>query len=502
MRNKTMKYILAIDQGTTSTRAIIFDKEQNVIKSAQKELKNYFLEDGYVLADPGEIWLSTLSVIQELFYDGQIDAKDVVSIGISNQRETTIMWDKVTGKPVYDAIIWQSKQSSAIVERYKKLGCEEVIKEKTGLILDSYFSATKIRWIFENVEGVKDNPNILFGTVDTWLLYKLTGGKVHATDVTNASRTCLMNIHTLSWDDELLELFDIPKYILPSIKNTADDYGRVEEYYFFSNPCPINALVGDQQAALFGQSCFKKGESKNTYGTGGFLLVNTGDEIVKSKNGLLSTVAWRLSDDVKGISALSYALEGSIFVSGSLIQWLRDSLKIIDDANQTEMIARSVDSNGGVYIIPAFAGMGAPYWNEKAKGAIFGLTRGSDYRHIVRASLEAMTYQVKDLLLAIKSDFDFKIESLKVDGGASVNDFLLEFQSNILQIPVIRNKMKESTALGACRFAGLYANYYTIDDFKRDDVDIFEPSISNADANDLYEMWLYYLNKCLNQDSF
>lgn len=495
-----MKYILAIDQGTTSTRAIIIDHNQKVIKSAQKEVKNYFPHEGYVLQDPNEIWLSTLSVIQELFYDEQIDVKDIISIGISNQRETTIMWDKTTGKPIYDAIVWQSRQSSEIVKRYKDAGYEDFIKEKTGLILDSYFSATKIKWIFENVEGARENENLLFGTVDTWLLYKLTNGKVHATDVTNASRTCLMNIKTLKWDEELLKLFDIPEYILPEIKNTADDFGRVEEYYLFSNPCPINALVGDQQAALFGESCFKRGESKNTYGTGGFLLINTGDDIVNSKNGLLSTVAWSLSDKIKdeNISNLSYALEGSIFVSGSLIQWLRDGLRIIQSAKQTEEIAKSLKDNGGVYIIPSFTGMGAPHWNEKAKGAIFGLTRGSDYRYLVRASLEAMAYQVKDLIDAIENDIDFGIDSLKVDGGASENNFLLQFQSDILGIDVIRNENKESTALGAARLAGLYCNYFSMDDFRSDKLSTFSPKLSKDNAKQLYDKWLYYLNKNLD----
>ena len=486
-----MNYILAIDQGTTSTRAIIFDENRRVVKVAQKELHNSFPKPTYVEQDANEIWLSTLSVIQELFYDGKINPFDVKGIGISNQRETTIMWDAKTGQPVYNAIVWQSRQSSAIVDRYKAKGYEELIKKKTGLILDPYFSCTKIVWLYENIEGLKEK-DVLFGTVDTWLLWKLTGGKVHATDVTNASRTGLMNIHTMEWDDELLAIFDIPRKILPEIKETADDYGEVLEYYFFSNPCKIYSLVGDQQAALFGQACFKKGESKNTYGTGGFLLVNTGNEVVESKHGLLSTVAWKIDGQT------TYALEGSIFVSGSLIQWLRDGLRIIEKAEDSEKIALSVEDNGGVVIVPAFVGMGAPYWNENAKGLIYGLTRGSDYRHIVRAALEAMAYQVKDLLLAIEEDIDCEIKTLKVDGGASVNKFLLQFQSDILQIPVLRNNMKESTALGAATLAGLKANVYQKEDLLAEDVLMFNPQLEKAISDHLYKQWLTALNKCLN----
>lgn len=487
-----MQYILAIDQGTTSTRAILFDEDQNVVKSAQKELENSFPKPGYVLQDANEIWLSTLSVIQEIFYDGKIKAEDVKGIGITNQRETTIMWDKTTGQPVYDAIVWQSRQTSEIIDRYKKMGIEPMVKEKTGLILDPYFSFSKIIWLYENVEGLKDNPNILFGTVDTWLTYKLTGGEVFATDVTNASRTGLMNIHTLKWDEELLELYDIPASILPEIKNTSDYFGMVKEYYFFNHECPITCLIGDQQAALFGQACLEKSESKNTYGTGGFLLVNTGDEIVNSKHGLLSTVAWKIDDEVV------YALEGSIFVSGSLIQWLRDGLKIIDSAKDSESIALSVKDNGGVYIVPAFVGMGAPYWNKKAKGAIFGLTRGSDYRYLVRASLEAMAYQVKDLLNAASEDINHEITSLKIDGGASVNNFLAQFQSDLLQIDIIRSNMPESTALGAARLAGLKVNVYQMEDFKEKKIETFKPQLDKEKAHQLYNEWLDALNKCLN----
>ena len=404
------KYILAIDQGTTSTRAILFDRNQKICKTAQKEIENLFPQPGYVEQDANEIWLSTLAVISQIFEDGDYLPSDVESIGISNQRETTVVWNKKTGIPVYHAIVWQSRQTNDLVDKYRAMGVEELIKEKTGLVLDPYFSATKIRWILDHIEGSQDNEDLIFGTIDTWLMWKLTNGKVHATDVTNASRTLLFNIHNLSWDDELLELFNIPRRMLPEIKQNSDDFGMIEAYHFFNETCPISGVAGDQQAALFGQSCFKKGNVKNTYGTGGFLLINTGDKPIISKNDLLSTVAWSINNDV------SYALEGSIFVSGSLIQWLRDGLKFFDNAAKTEAIANSVDSSNGVIIIPAFTGLGAPYWNKDCQGAIFGLTRGIDYRHIVRAALESMAYQSKDLIHIMEEDTGIKIDSIKVDG--------------------------------------------------------------------------------------
>ena len=486
-----MRYILAIDQGTTSTRAILFDENQNVVKVAQKALTNIFPHPGHVEQDAQEIWLSALSVIQEIFYDGKIKAQEVASIGIANQRETTVIWDKESGQPVYNAIVWQSRQSSYIVDRIKKAGYDNLFKEKTGLLLDPYFSFTKIMWLYENIPGLKNNENLLFGTVDTWLLWKLTGGKVHATDVTNASRTGLMNIAKLDWDDELLKLFDIPRSILPEIKDTAADFGKVLEYYFFAYACPIMSLIGDQQAALFGQSCFKRGESKNTYGTGGFLLINTGASLIKSKHDLLSTVAWKIGNEI------TYALEGSIFVSGSLIQWLRDSLKIIGKAQDSEAIASSIDDNGGVYIVPAFTGMGAPYWDKKARGLICGLTRGSDYRYLVRAALEAMAYQVKDLLDAVEEDIGYKIDSLRVDGGAASNNFLLQFQSDLLQMPIMRKPMQESTALGAARMAGLKAGVYHYEDFTNDTFTVFEPQKDAEMMNLYYQGWLNAVAKCL-----
>ena len=420
------KYVLAIDQGTTSTRAIVFDSDQKVVKVAQKEITNFFPKPGWVEQDANEIWLSTLAVMAQIFDGGQIKPEQIVSIGISNQRETSVVWDKETGLPVYHAIVWQSRQTSDIVNKLKEDGYEPMIKEKTGLVLDPYFSASKIKWIRDNVEGVKDNPNLLFGTIDTFLLWKFTCGEVHATDVTNASRTLLFNIHTLNWDDELLDLFEIPRSMLPEIKDTSGFFGYIDPRHFFNRTCPITALVGDQQAALFGESCFEKSNVKNTYGTGGFILVNTGDEAIISKYGLLSTVAWKIGDEVK------YALEGSIFVSGSLIQWLRDEMKFVVEAKDSEELARTVEDAGGVIVVPAFTGLGAPYWNNQCKGAIFGLTRGSSRGHIARACIEAMAYQSKDLIRVMEEDLHEKIPFIKVDGGASVNKLLVQFQSDIL----------------------------------------------------------------------
>lgn len=474
------KYILAIDQGTTSTRAIIFDKNQKPIKIAQKEVAVFFPKPSWVVQDANEIWLSTLAVIAEVFEDGQIKPEEINSIGISNQRETTILWNKKTGLPVSKAIVWQSRQTSALVDKYRQEGYEDLIKEKTGLVLDPYFSATKIRFILDSIE---DKSDILFGTVDTWLLWRLTNGEVFATDVTNASRTLLFNIHTLDWDDELLKIFDIDRKMLPEIKDTSGIFGYVDKQFFFGTTVPITAMVGDQQAALFGESCFEEGQIKNTYGTGGFMLVNTGDKIIDSKYGLLTTVAWRYKGELK------YALEGSIFVSGSLIQWLRDGLKLFPNAKDSERIAKEVEDSSGIIVVPSFTGLGAPYWVKECKGAIYGITRGSDYRHIVRASLEALAYQSKDLVEVMQADMGKMIKELKVDGGASSNNFLLQFQSDILGIEVTRVKMLESTALGAARLAGLETGFYSFDDFKDNEVDSFKPLMEENKRNRLYRRW-------------
>ena len=477
------KYVLAIDQGTTSTRAIIFDSKQQVVKVAQKEITNFFPKPGWVEQDANEIWLSALAVMAQIFDGGQIKPEQVVSIGISNQRETTVVWDKETGLPVYHAIVWQSRQTSDIVAKFKEEGYEPMIKEKTGLVLDPYFSASKIKWIRDNVAGVKENPNLLFGTIDTFLLWKFTCGQVHATDVTNASRTLLFNIHTLSWDKELLDLFEVPESMLPEIKDTSGFFGYIDPRHFFNRTCPITALVGDQQAALFGESCFERSDVKNTYGTGGFILVNTGDEVIISKYGLLSTVAWKIGDEVK------YALEGSIFVSGSLIQWLRDEMKFFIEAKESEDLARSVTDAGGVVIVPAFTGLGAPYWNDRCKGAIFGLTRGSNRGHLARAAIEAMAYQSKDLVKVMEADLNEKIRHIKVDGGASVNKLLVQFQSDILEIPVIRPLLAETTALGAARLSGLAVDFYSMDDFKNENFQSYEPSMDHEEVERLYGRW-------------
>ena len=478
------KYVLAIDQGTTSTRAILFDQNQNVIKVAQKEIQNFFPNPGWVEQDANEIWLSTLSVMAQLFDGGQIRPDQIVSIGITNQRETTVIWDKETGLPVYHAIVWQSRQTSDIVNKLKEEGYEPLIKEKTGLVLDPYFSASKIKWIRDNVAGVKENPNLIFGTIDSFLLWKFTCGEVHATDVTNASRTLLFNIHTLDWDDELLKLFDIPRSMLPQIKDTSGIFGYIDPRHFFNHTCPISALVGDQQAALFGESCFEKSNVKNTYGTGGFILVNTGDEAIISKEGLLSTVAWKIGDEVK------FALEGSIFVSGSLIQWLRDEMQFFPQAKDSEELANSVKDSGGVIVVPAFVGLGAPYWNDRCKGAIFGLTRGAGRGHIARACIESMAYQSKDLIRVMENDLGTKIESIKVDGGASVNKLLVQFQADILEIPVIRPILPETTALGAARLAGLAVDFYKMSDFEVSEADRYEPSMEHEKVEELYGRWL------------
>ena len=478
------KYVLAIDQGTTSTRAILFDQNQNVIKVAQKEIQNFFPNPGWVEQDANEIWLSTLSVMAQLFDGGQIRPDQIVSIGITNQRETTVIWDKETGLPVYHAIVWQSRQTSDIVNKLKEEGYEPLIKEKTGLVLDPYFSASKIKWIRDNVAGVKENPNLIFGTIDSFLLWKFTCGEIHATDVTNASRTLLFNIHTLDWDDELLKLFDIPRSMLPQIKDTSGIFGYIDPRHFFNHTCPISALVGDQQAALFGESCFEKTNVKNTYGTGGFILVNTGDEAIISKEGLLSTVAWKIGDEVK------FALEGSIFVSGSLIQWLRDEMQFFPQAKDSEELANSVKDSGGVIVVPAFVGLGAPYWNDRCKGAIFGLTRGAGRGHIARACIESMAYQSKDLIRVMENDLGTKIESIKVDGGASVNKLLVQFQADILEIPVIRPILPETTALGAARLAGLAVDFYKMSDFEVSEADRYEPSMEHEKVEELYGRWL------------
>lgn len=488
------KYILAIDQGTTSTRTILFDHDSRQIMSSQREFQQYFPKAGWVEHDANEIWLSTLVVMTETLQKANIKPEQVAAIGITNQRETTVVWDKNTGLPVYHAIVWQSRQSDEICQRLKDEGKEELIHSKTGLVLDPYFSATKLVWLFENVPGIKEkaqNGDLMFGTIDSWLVYKLSGGKCHVTDVTNASRTLLYNIYEKCWDKELLELFGIPESMLPQVMSSSEIYGYTVPYHFFGQEVPIAAVIGDQQAALFGQNCFEKGTMKNTYGTGGFLLMNTGEQAIQSQNGLLTTIAWQIDGKT------SYALEGSIFVCGSLIQWLRDGLQLFKDASETEDMAISVVDSNGVIIVPAFVGLGAPYWNDQVRGTIFGLTRGTTREHLVRAALEAMCYQSKDLIIAMQEDTHIKIKELCVDGGATANKFLLQCQSDLLQIPVTRLKVNETTALGAARLAGLAVGYWTMDDFHSEILATYQPQMSEAQSIEMYARWLKAVQSCL-----
>ncbi len=448
-------YIMALDQGTTSSRCIIFDKTGNIVTVSQKEFANQYPKAGWVEQDPEEIWESQCSVAQEALRNlGENAVEKIAAIGITNQRETTIVWEKETGKPIYPAIVWQCRRTTDVCEKIKSKF--NIIKEKTGLRIDPYFSATKVAWILQNVEGAYERAKkgeLLFGTVDTWLMWKLSEGKIHATDYSNASRTMMYNIHTLEWDDEILELLNIPQNMLPKVQSSSGLFGETNQEYF-GKSIPITGVAGDQQASLFGQICMEPGEAKNTYGTGGFLLMNTGEKCVDSKNGLLTTIAWGIDGKV------TYALEGSIFVAGAAIQWLRDQLGLIENAAETEEIAKSVADTQGVYVVPAFSGLGAPYWNPHARGAIVGLTQGCDKRHIVRATLESLAYQTADVLKVMEKDSGIPLSGLKVDGGACVNNFLLEFQSDLLNLPLQRPECIETTALGAAYLAGLGVGYY------------------------------------------
>lgn len=449
-------YIMALDQGTTSSRAIIFDKEGRICSIKQKEFTQLFPQNGWVEHDPKEIWASQMSVMMEARETMGIRPDEIAAIGITNQRETTIVWERSTGKPVYPAIVWQCRRTADRIKELKAEGYDKVIREKTGLIVDPYFSATKIEWILDNVPGARQRAldgELMFGTVDTWLIYKLTGGKVHATDYTNASRTMLFNIHTLEWDRELLSKFNIPESMLPEVKNSSEIYGYTNKE-IFGGEIPIAGVAGDQQAALFGQCCFKAGDVKNTYGTGCFLLMNTGDKAVTSKQGLLTTIAIGLGGKV------SYALEGSVFVAGAAIKWLRDEMKLIDSAADTEHISLSVPDSNGVYVVPAFTGLGAPYWDAYARGAVFGLTRGTSKAHFVRATVESLAYETWDVLRAMEADSGLSITSLRVDGGASANNFLLQFQADIQNAQIVRPEITETTALGAAYLAGLAVGYY------------------------------------------
>lgn len=450
------KYIMALDLGTTSCRCIIFDKNGRICSAAQKEFTQYFPQPGWVEHDAEEIWATQTGLMYEAMSKIDITINEIAGIGITNQRETTVLWDKETGRPVHKAIVWQCRRTAGYCDELKKLGMADFFRSKTGLVLDAYFSATKLRWLLDNAAGARERAEkgeLLFGTVDSWIIWKLTGGKVHVTDYSNASRTMLFNIHTLKWDEEILRVLKIPQHILPEVKPSSHVYGYTDSK-LFGREVPIAGAGGDQQCALFGQTCFERGEVKNTYGTGGFMLMNTGTAPVNSHNGLVTTIAWGVDDKVE------YALEGSIFVAGAAVQWLRDELGLIRDAAESEVLAKSVPDANGCYVVPAFVGLGAPYWDQYARGAIVGLTRGVNRNHIVRATLESIAYQVNDVLMAMQEDSGMPITSLRVDGGACDNDFLMQFQADILNTSVVRPYCIETTAMGAAYLAGLAVGYW------------------------------------------
>ncbi|MDO7485112.1 glycerol kinase GlpK [Peribacillus sp. NPDC096448] len=483
------KYILSLDQGTTSSRAILFNEKGEIVHSSQKEFTQHFPKPGWVEHNANEIWGSILAVIAGVLSESGIKPEQIAGIGITNQRETAVVWDKETGAPVYNAIVWQSRQTSEICDDLKEKGLNDLFRDKTGLLIDAYFSGTKVKWILDNVEGARqkaDEGKLLFGTIDTWLIWKLSGGKAHVTDYSNASRTLMYNIHELKWDEELLEILTVPKSMLPEVRPSSEEYARTIEYHFFGQSIPIAGAAGDQQAALFGQACFNEGMAKNTYGTGCFMLMNTGAKAVSSEHGLLTTLAWGLNGKVE------YALEGSIFVAGSAIQWLRDGLRMLHDAKDSETYAKRVESTDGVYVVPAFVGLGTPYWDSEVRGAVFGLTRGTSKEHFIRATLESLAYQTKDVLDAMEADSGIELQTLRVDGGAVKNDFLMQFQSDLLRVPVERPTINETTALGAAYLAGLAVGYW------KDQEEIsrqwavdktFKPSMEEQDSEKLYEGW-------------
>lgn len=482
------KYIMAMDEGTTSARCVIYDKQGNTISSAQREFPQYFPKEGWVEHDATEIWATQISVAQEAMLKHNLNYRDIVALGITNQRETTVVWDKVTGKPIYNAIVWQCRRTSDYAEALKKQGHEEMIRRKTGLIIDAYFSGTKIKWILDHVDGARERAErgeLLFGTIESWLIWKMTGGEVHVTDYSNAARTMLFNIHTLDWDDEILALLDIPKCMLPKPVECSGHYGETISE-LFGGPIPITGSAGDQQAALFGETCFEVGEAKCTYGTGSFLLLNTGDRPVFSDSGLLTTIAWGLDGKV------SYALEGSAFVCGAAIQWLRDEMKFMSESPESERMALEAGDGEGVYMVPAFTGIGAPYWEPDARGAIFGITRGTDRNQIVRATLESLAYQNEDLLSAMAEDLGQRIVALKVDGGACRNNFLMQFQADVSDTEIVRCKSIESTSLGAAYLAGLAVGYYdsTDDIIENKEVErVFRPEMDEAKRAALLKGW-------------
>ncbi|MDH0674004.1 glycerol kinase GlpK [Empedobacter sp. GD03861] len=482
------KFILALDQGTTSSRAIIYNHDGEIVAISQKDFQQIFPQPGWVEHDPNEIWYTQSSVAAESVAKSDLNGTNIAAIGITNQRETTIVWDRVTGDPIYNAIVWQDRRTSKYCDSLKEKGYKDIIQEKTGLVIDSYFCATKIKWVLDNVDGAREKAEqgkLCFGTVDSWLVWKFTRGKMHITDVSNASRTLLYNINTMEWDDELLNLFDIPKSMLPEVKSSSEIYGTTSTT-LFSTKIPISGIAGDQQAALFGQMCVEEGMAKNTYGTGCFLLMNIGEKPVFSKNNLLTTVAWQIDGKT------TYALEGSVFVGGAVIQWLRDGLKIISSAPESERLSASVEDNGGVYFVPALTGLGAPYWDQYARGAIFGITRGTTQAHIAKAAIQGIAFQVDDLIKSMKSDVEGEIKELRVDGGACANNVLMQFQADLIENEVIRPKVLETTSLGAAYLAGLAVGYWkNIDEikvqWKQDRV--FKPEMNSDKRADLLKFW-------------
>ncbi len=482
------EYILAIDQGTTSSRAILFDQKGKPLASEQQEFSQIYPQPGWVEHDPEEIWRVSLEVMRTVIFKAGIEPRQIASLGITNQRETTVLWDKKTGKPISNAIVWQCRRTADICTELKEKGLEKKFREKTGLVIDAYFSGTKIKWLLDNVDGAREKAEkgeLAFGTIDSWLVYKLTGGKVHITDYSNASRTLIFNIHELKWDEELLSILGIPKEILPEVCPSSQVYGKADKTLLGSE-IPIGGIAGDQQAATFGQVCFFKGMAKNTYGTGSFLLMNTGEKAISSKHGLLTTIGWGLQDKIY------YALEGSIFITGAVVQWLRDGLRLVDEARDTEWMAKSVSDTGGVYFVPAFSGLGAPHWDMYARGVIVGLTRGTTKKHLVRAGLEAIAYQCRDVVEAMEQDSGIKIQNLRVDGGAVANDFLMQFQADILDVPVERPVITETTALGAAYLAGLAVNYWKdIDEIARiwRREELFQPQMNAEKKEKLYSGW-------------
>ncbi|MBS9803980.1 glycerol kinase GlpK [Bacillus cereus] len=483
------KYILSLDQGTTSSRAILFNKKGEIVHSAQKEFTQHFPKPGWVEHNAQEIWGSILAVIATCLSEADVKPEQIAGIGITNQRETTVVWDKTTSKPIYNAIVWQSRQTAEICDELKEKGYSEMVREKTGLLIDAYFSGTKVKWILDNVEGAREkaeNGDLLFGTIDSWLVWKLSGGKAHVTDYSNASRTLMFNIHDLQWDDELLEMLTVPKSMLPEVRPSSEIYGETIDYHFFGQNVPIAGVAGDQQAALFGQACFGEGMAKNTYGTGCFMLMNTGEKAVASEHGLLTTIAWGLDGKV------NYALEGSIFVAGSAIQWLRDGMRMFKDASESEEYASRVESTEGVYVVPAFVGLGTPYWDSEVRGAMFGVTRGTTKEHFIRATLESLAYQTKDVLCAMEADSGIELNTLRVDGGAVKNNFLMKFQSDILDVPVERPVINETTALGAAYLAGLAVGYWKNQDEIKSQWHMdkrFEPTMEAETSEELYAGW-------------